>query len=399
MNVIYLSSVCAQSRFDNMVKTGRINSQFQNQKFHNLLLTGLAEIDGMNIRVISFPPQKRTSQKIYRLDKEEEKGINYTYPGYIDLPVINPVSRFFTTLKCIISSSLPNTVVVCNIMNYEECLAALFIRMFRKIKVCAIVADVPGLTSGANKKGSNTLKSIISRIFTAMMVKMNKYYDSYMLLTNAMNDVVNKRHKPYAVVEGMSDMKMKYIQNNIAEKNKKMTIMYAGGLHKEYGICWLIDSFRKIKSDNVELHIYGRGNYEREIEEIAKIDGRIKFFGTKSNSEIVLAQTKAHLLINPRPTNADFVKYSFPSKVLECMASGTPLLTTVLPGMPQEYYSYVYLITEETEKGLCSVLNRLVECNPEELHAKGLKAKEFVLENKNNKIQATKLVCLLNKMK
>ena len=60
----------------------------------------------------------------------------------------------------------------------------------------------------------------------------------------------------------------------------------------------------------------------------------------------------ATLLINPRFSNEEYTKYSFPSKNMEYMASGTPILTTKLPGMPKEYYEYIYLFEEESIEGM-----------------------------------------------
>ena len=399
MDVIYLSSVCSQSRFERLVNSGKIKSQFQNQKFHHLLLTGLVETRNNNVQVISFCPQVRTSKVLYHQEQEEENGIRYIYPGYIDRPFINPISRFFTTLKCIRKTKVKDSVVVCNIMNFEECMAALCYRLFhKKTKICAIVADVPGLTSGANNAKASKWKKMLSRIVLSMLVKANKRYDGYLLLTEAMNEVVNKKHKPYVVVEGLTDLKMNLVHNEIKQKYKTPTVLYAGGLHREYGIEWLVDAFQKVDNPNVELHIYGYGNFEKELIERAKNDRRLKYFGTKSNKEIVEEQMKAHLLVNPRPTDAEFVKFSFPSKVMECMVSGTPLLTTCLPGMPKDYYPYVYLIEDETTDCLQNTLLELLQLPPKELHQKGCEAKKFVLENKNYKKQAEKLLTLFAKM-
>ena len=41
---------------------------------------------------------------------------------------------------------------------------------------------------------------------------------------------------------------------------------------------------------------------------------------------------------------------------MEYMVSGTPMMTTVLPGMPEEYYPYVWLIEDETEDGAAQEL-------------------------------------------
>ena len=77
------------------------------------------------------------------------------------------------------------------------------------------------------------------------------------------------------------------------------------------------------------------------------------------------------------------------------MVSGTPLLTTNLTGMPEEYKKYVYIIKEETVEGLSEsldyLLNNLAQADLDE---KGASAKRFVLDKKNNIIQMGRVVAL-----
>ena len=106
---------------------------------------------------------------------------------------------------------------------------------------------------------------------------------------------------------------------------------------------------------------------------------------------------EATLLVNPRPTHEEFVKYSFPSKTMEYMASGTPVLTTKLPGMPKEYYEYVDFIHSETPDGVAQALKQVLSLTDETLFEKGCRAREFVLKHKNNVVQARKILKMLEK--
>ena len=74
------------------------------------------------------------------------------------------------------------------------------------------------------------------------------------------------------------------------------------------------------------------------------------------------------------------------------MLTGTPVLTTKLPGMPEEYYPYVYLLEDESENGIATKLKELYLLGQAELQAKGKRAFQFVLENKSNKMQAWKVI-------
>jgi glycosyltransferase involved in cell wall biosynthesis len=82
---------------------------------------------------------------------------------------------------------------------------------------------------------------------------------------------------------------------------------------------------------------------------------------------------------------------------MEYMASGTPVLTTRLPGMPKEYYPYVSFIEEETSDGIAAALNSVLADSDEVLFEKGLAARSFVLDGRNNVVQAGKLLDMLKK--
>ena len=157
-----------------------------------------------------------------------------------------------------------------------------------------------------------------------------------------------------------------------------------------------MEGFRKADIPNAVLHIYGPGDYVKELQQIAQEDERIFYGGMLLNSEIVEKEQEATLLVNPRPTGEEYVKYSFPSKTMEYMASGTPVLTTVLPGMPKEYYPYVFFLEDETAEGIARILPELLAKSEEELFEKGSRARAFVLDQRNNLVQAQKIIQMLS---
>ena len=73
------------------------------------------------------------------------------------------------------------------------------------------------------------------------------------------------------------------------------------------------------------------------------------------------------------------------------MLSGTPVLTTKLSGIPDEYFQHIYTFDEETVEGYTHKLNEILSLPDEELKQTGLKAQEFVLKNKNNIIQSQRI--------
>ena len=80
---------------------------------------------------------------------------------------------------------------------------------------------------------------------------------------------------------------------------------------------------------------------------------------------------------------------------MEYMVSGTAVLTTALPGMPEEYKQHVYLIEDESIEGICNALKEIFCIDEEKVVNKGKQAREFVLLKKNNKIQTEKIIELV----
>ena len=80
------------------------------------------------------------------------------------------------------------------------------------------------------------------------------------------------------------------------------------------------------------------------------------------------------------------------------MVSGTPLLTTRLPGIPKEYFEYVYSIENESETEMSKKIEEILNINNEDLHRKGILAKQFVLGKKNNIIQGEEIIRFCKKL-
>lgn len=132
-----------------------------------------------------------------------------------------------------------------------------------------------------------------------------------------------------------------------------------------------------------------------EITEISKKHNCIKYYGTVSNSCVLEEEKKSWLLINPRSTKEEYTKYSFPSKNIEYMRSGTPVLYTKLRSMPEEYYEYINLIDDESADGIKSAIEQIADGDYSIYEKKANAARKFVLENKSSAVQAKKILKMI----
>jgi len=111
--------------------------------------------------------------------------------------------------------------------------------------------------------------------------------------------------------------------------------------------------------------------------------------------EVIKLQREAGVLINPRSSNSEFTRYSFPSKTMEYLASGTPLIMHPLKCLPEEYLKYIFIAYDESDSGLMKTIIDVCERDQEELTAIGQRAKQFILREKNSSVQVGKILELM----
>lgn len=390
MQIIYINNGMSPNKFSEFLK--KYNNQLgqQSQKYNQLLMEGFMA-NGRQVQCVSSRPinRKITTQKFFKGERENENGIEYYYVPFFNIKILRELSVFWGVFFKLLfkKGKRKDTVVICDALNVSATAAALVASFFRGFVTVGIITDVPGHYVSGNKLTRN------GRVNIYLMKKFKKY----LLLTEQMNEVVNPKNRPYVVLEGHSDISMKEVLNTFENKYEKKVCMYAGALRRIYGIENLVEGFVKANVPDSELHIYGNGDYVEELKKLCEKYHNVKYYGIASNKTIVEEELKATLLVNPRPTNEDYTKYSFPSKNMEYMASGTPILTTKLPGMPKEYEPYVYLLNEETADGVAKALSDILNKSAEELHKKGMEAKEFVMNEKNNIVQAKKVLEMLER--
>ena len=386
MNIIYGYSNCTDKLYYTLYSDNKKAILRPDQKYHGLLIHGLSR-HVEKINCISGLPinRKSVNRLLVREEDETENNINYHYLTTVNLPVLRRIMVFLGTLiNTIKTKKEKETVAICDCLNVANAYGMTIGAHLKRIPVIMIVTDLPDMVISSSRK-----RKIYNRLF--------RLADGFVFLTEQMNERINKNIRPYIVLEGHVDINA--IISDSAEKyevsDKEKVIIYAGSLRKKYGIQDLVKGFQRANIENAELWIYGDGDYREELEKEIKSDKRIKYMGVRDNSEVVNAESKAALLVNPRPSAPEYTKYSFPSKNMEYMVSGTPVLTTNLPGMPKEYQKYVYIIEHETVDGIAEALRKVFSDDISVRQSKALSARKFVLEEKNNVAQAGKIVSFI----
>lgn len=262
-----------------------------------------------------------------------------------------------------------------------------------KIFICLIVPDLHGNTGGR--------EGFISKVILKKESKdiLNAYagIDSFVFLSKYMADVIPVNIKPWVVVEGIFEGRTNNIEyQKTPEKN--CTLFYSGALDERNGVLNLLQAFSLIKDDRYRLVICGDGELRTTILDQARNDSRIIYMGQIARDLVIELQQKATLLINPRIPDHEFTQYSFPSKTMEYLASGTPTLMYVLKGVPEEYYNYCFSLQDSSieilKDKIVEICNMENKCRIE----RGREAKLFILNNKLPKSQCELIFNMIEKV-
>ncbi len=320
-------------------------------------------------------------------------GASDTSYGFFNFRGISIISRFCAAKRGIFRwcrNTQGEKAIICYSAHTPHLLAAAMARKRFSVKhLCLVVTDLPELMS--DKK--NLLYRFMKRIDGYVIRRSMKFVDSFVLLAPDMANRLPIENRKSICMEGIFDTEM--IENIDVKKDSKKVVLYAGILELRHGLATLIEAFGMISEPGHELWICGDGNDREEILGLIKNDDRIKYLGLVDRRTVLNLQRRARVLVNPRPSRGEFTRYSFPSKTLEYMASGTPVIMNRLSSVPGEYFKYCFVPETEDAAGLKDAILKVTSLSDRELEEFGMKARKFITENKNPHVQGSKIYNLI----
>lgn len=398
MKVYYLGSIYPKPLLEELCSR-RAKVDTAANTFQYALLSGL-QMYFPKLQVFSFPsilswPKTQyarvPSMTFYINDNSDQVETNVPVKqiGYLNFPFVKMISKF---LKLILTyfkelRDKDNVLLIYALHSPFLFASTIFRRKFSKI--CVIVPDLPEYMS------SNT--SIIYRLAKKVDISVInfclRYVDSFVLLTPYMLQKIHVNTRPYQIIEGIYEPSD--IHKISVDKENHKTILYSGIISSRYGVFDLINAFTLISDPTYRLWLCGSCTELDKLEKCLQADTRINYMGILSKDEVRILQKRATLLVNPRHSNEEYTLFSFPSKTMEYMASGTPTLMSRLGAIPVEYYEYLFFFDDESVQGISSKIQEVCNMDESVLQLKGKLASDFILSNKTSSIQAKKIVNLL----
>jgi glycosyltransferase involved in cell wall biosynthesis len=346
-----------------------------------------------SINVINFPLKYKNL-----FEKDEiwfENGNKNTVLNSVNIPILR---MFFSSLFLLfelikIKFLIKNEKMV--LISYglqSTLLLPVFILKFfdfqSKVSHFSIVPDLPFYMSGKLSLIRFIFKSLDSALIKICLIKTK----GFILYSSHMKEFFPKKANSI-VIEGSVKV---YDTLDYINSNFEKYILCIGNLDNFHGLDIFLNAIRLTKGLIFMKFIFcGFGVDISSIIELSKFDSRIEYHGFLSEKDLTIMKNNAFIHLNLRNPNFEMSRFSFPSKILELMLSGRPVITPKLKGIPVEYHKYLYTIEEFNPSEIASKIISLSKLNKFE---KALKAKDFVIEQKNHLSQSKKLLSFIHNL-
>ncbi|HWT75767.1 MAG TPA: glycosyltransferase [Mobilitalea sp.] len=398
MKIYYLGSAIDPATMDKITLESKIKPSHAPVYFQRMALKGM-KLFNKDIEIHSVPPVKTfPNGNMFCWGRRKEKlsaDLTAYWLPSINLQIIKhitiAIATFFSVFWWLIRNlGCKEKILVSYFIYLPYSFPALVLCRLFQCKTAAVITDSIDYSYG--KVGRSSLKNILRSMIRNRTLNLKDSFDCYIFLTKYLRNDFQVANKKYIIMEGFCDESSFHGIMDCGKTDAK-TVMYAGLLSRDFGINKLVDAFMKMEG-NYRLWLFGSGDSEDYIRKCEKKDERIKYRGKVNREELLESELKADLLISVKPSAEEHSKYAFPSKILEYMSSGTPVLSTRVGGIPEEYFNYICPLEDESEAGIISSIKRILLISDDGLREKGMAAREFALNHKNYRVQGERMITL-----
>lgn len=352
MNVLLIAQYYYPESEKKLIVNCNGNISAAHHKLVNNLYKGL-EQNGCKVELLTTIPAGNFPRKCNCLSfptTYRSKGYEI---GYINLPILKHMSRKISVKKYVKKwlkdkENSENLILIYDL--YLPFFSALISTEKRyNVKIIPIIPDIPGPLCVEFKTYNYITKKYKTFQYEKIKKKLKKI-DASIVLTKYMTEVLEIEKKKSIVIEGMVDSQLD-LKNVKRASDENINILYAGELSKVVGVDLLLETFSMFGEDEpFKLHICGKGSTEEDIKKLKKRN--VIYHGFLDREKMNELEKQIDIYVNPRTNSGEFTKYSFPSKNLEYLKTGKPVIAFKLDGIPDEYDEYLNYPYSETAESL-----------------------------------------------
>ncbi len=366
MKILMLCGVFAKENEQEVVRHARAAVEFSANVFQQKLIAGFRSL-GQDFTAISAPfvgSYPNASDILHFKGFEDDQSL-CSYVPFNNIWGLRNFTRSYALKKAVqdfVQAEDDQKLILAYCTHTPFIEAAIYAKKKDpRIKVCLYVPDLPNyMNLSANR---SWLYDVAKVYDIAVMNRLMKQVDSFVLLTGQMKEALPVGDKPCRVIEGIITGQELSRPASVKENDGLVRVVYTGKLNACFGVKKLVDAFCMLPDPNYRLVLCGRGDCENYIREKSAADSRILYQGQVTADVAGQWIRKADVLVNPRDNDEEYTKYSFPSKNIEYLLSGNPVVCYMLDGMPEDYRRFIYEIPSDirSEDAICHALKSALE--------------------------------------
>jgi glycosyltransferase involved in cell wall biosynthesis len=216
-------------------------------------------------------------------------------------------------------------------------IASLLLKWRRAVPVFVFIPDLPMFMGGP----TNQLKRLLKRVDNAIVRRLVANLDGAFPITERIGLDWLDRGPRYFAVEGVSDEVASTLSQARAHGGfvfrgrPRPQLLYTGALAQ---VTRFARAFHASSIDACVVFM-GGGEELQELQRLSAADERIIVKPFATGEAFSREVEAADFLLNPRDPDWPGSAYSFPSKLLEYLRTGKPIISTRLGGIPAEYFA------------------------------------------------------------
>ena len=278
------------------------------QRYELALATALSE--GHDVRILSIGAE--TGLRVGRLQL---------------IPVAPPRGRWFGDLLLrLLREDGRNQRIIS--FGYEPTMiAVLWLAKLRKYRAFSIVFDTH---VGALSRHGRIRRRLIDSYFRFGRYLLRRI-DGVVVVTEAADKILRRRGLQVLLSRVPASPAVSHGWHP-PTSTEPFQLMFAGALEPYNGIEEMLNAMNILNSreelGGYRLVIYGSGSEIEKVQDAASRRSDILYKGTAPQSEVDAELGRSHLALNLRRLDSEIGVYAFPSKLIELLGKGVPLIST-----------------------------------------------------------------------
>ncbi len=183
-----------------------------------------------------------------------------------------------------------------------------------------------------------------------------------------------KPYKAYALYTFVDVIRFDPAKAPAKISSPSFRLISVGALRTQKNHALLIEAFAQLKDESIELHIYGVGNLQQDLQQqIDQTGASVVLKGEAKNIELVIPQYDLYVM------SSGFEGFSL--SVLEAMAMEIPLLLSDIPSFREQCEALADYFSLKDACDLAQKIRKLSIENKDSLKARGAQLRQRVIDN------------------